>query len=225
MDDLRTRAQLIEAFQTRGCAICRIVFEQTIQHIDTLNYECVMDPDIRAHVKKSAGFCAQHAPLWNKHAAKLATAQIYGDILDRAVQDLKDLTFAKRRPTDVVRGKRRTVDVLSEESDCLICTSSSANLAHLIKVLNRSLSDQRVRSAFDSGTICFDHGRTVLATAPDIQAFEIVRNRLLALAQGARADLAQVVRKHDHRFSSEEPGKEVGSGERAIRLVVGEFDQ
>lgn len=222
MDDLRTRADLIDALGNDGCAICRLVHEHTVRQIDTLNYECVMDPDVRLRVKRAAGFCRDHGGLWYEHASKLATAQIYGDVLDRATDDLRQLSFAKRRTSDIVRGKSRQIDLVAEDSRCLVCVGADDTLRHLIKVFNRSLSDQRMRDALASGFICYDHGRSLLAHSPDGQAFDLVRNRLMDITQATRADLAEIVRKHDHRFSGEQAGPEIGAGARAINLVNGE---
>lgn len=222
MDDLRTRADLIAAFTQSGCAICRLVGEHERRQVDTLNYECVMDPDIRAHVRRSAGFCADHVQVWRANASKLATAQIYGDVLDRTAEELARVSFSRRRTADVMRSRARSIDVLVQERDCLICAASAETLRHLIKVLNRSFSDARLRDAFNRGFVCIPHGRYALAEAPDQIAFDIVRTRLVDVSAEIRSDLAEIVRKHDHRFTNEAPGAEVGAGDRAIRLVTGE---
>ncbi len=172
MDQTRTWYDLIAALKQDGCAICRSISERIDRQIDTLNYECVMDPAIRKVVKNGAGFCPEHAHRWQRSASVLATAQIYVDILQRADDELGNLSFQKRRSFADLKGRigprnRRLpvetgIELLAPKSNCLICEESAEVEAHFVRVLATSAADERFTSALQGGTICIPHARYAL---------------------------------------------------------------
>jgi len=45
--------ELVDAQSQAGCPICRQVYKATDRYLDSLLYEAVLDPDVRAKLKDS----------------------------------------------------------------------------------------------------------------------------------------------------------------------------
>lgn len=232
MEQNRSYFDLIDALTQDGCAICRSINERIDRQIDTLNYECVMDPGVRKVVKDGAGFCSDHAHRWQQSASVLATAQIYVDILQRAETELATVSFQKRRPFSDLRSRMASrnrrlpmetgIEVLSVKSACLICIESAEVEAHFVKVLAGSAGDERFGAALRSGTVCVPHAKVAMAIAKDTNSFDAIKDSVVASNRELLVQLREIVRKNDHRFNAEPGGDEVGAGKRAVRLVAGE---
>lgn len=222
MIDKRSIADLVAAFNGDGCSICRLVDDQIQRLIATLERECVMDPESRAELRAAGGFCAVHAGMWQRSASVLATAHLYGDLMQRVLEELEELkpprsgTFSRRRAS---AGRSR---LLEPEAPCRLCAGASQTAVHFARVFGQAIDDEPIRSAYRSGTLCLPHGQLVLEHTLTVDAYHAVRDHLAAQAAETLADLREIVRKHDYRFQGESSGAEAGAGKRAVRLVNGE---
>jgi hypothetical protein len=222
MVNKRSIADVVRALDSDGCAICRLVENQVRRQIETLERECVMDPDSRTELRATAGFCPRHAEMWARSASVLATAHLYGDLMRRLIDELADLkspggkVFARRRST------ARPVKLLEPAEPCRLCVESDETAIHFAQVLAQSVNDTSVASRLRVGSLCVPHGRIALEHARGEESFAAIRDHLSEQAAAVHADLREIVRKHDYRFQSEPAGPEVGAGKRAISLISGD---
>ena len=82
---------LVEALAQRGCPICAIVHEETLQYLDMLIHEHVNDLDFRADLRQAGGFCNTHG-WWlhsRVHGAALGATIMYRDVVHTMRERLK----------------------------------------------------------------------------------------------------------------------------------------
>ncbi len=233
---------LLEAFQQTGCPVCWLVQRDVERSLAHFFYESVNDPDIRARLRKSLGFCRTHA--WLSVNARvgdaLGIAIIYQDILTNLLRDLPSEALPEA-PEDVRtdpkiydRLLRRTpfrlkklVDLalkaLTPRQRCPGCEQEEISTRLAIETLVKSLRKTGfIHGLKASGGLCIPHLKLALKQVHDPSAYtvllEISRENLDAL----RAELAEFIRKNDYRFREEPVGPEGNSWKRAVARVVGE---
>jgi len=73
---------VLESLAKPGCAICALVARTRWRYLDSLAYENVNDPGIRAKLRESFGFCNRHAWYFVENVREVfGAAIIYRDIL------------------------------------------------------------------------------------------------------------------------------------------------
>lgn len=73
---------ILEALGQPGCAICTLVARTRWRYLDSLAYENVNDPGVRARLRQSLGFCNRHAWYFVETVREVfGAAIIYRDIL------------------------------------------------------------------------------------------------------------------------------------------------
>jgi hypothetical protein len=181
-----------------------------------------MDPESRAALRASAGFCPPHAELWAGSASVLATAHLYGDLMKRLSDELATLRPPGGAPLVRRRSNGRRLRLFESASPCRFCVEDAQTSAHFAEVLGRTAADEAMRSALSNGSLCVPHGKLALGQASAEESFLSIRDHLIKQTDEVSADLREIVRKHDYRFQGEPVGSEVGAGKRAMRLVVGD---
>ena len=135
--------ELLEAQAKAGCPICRLVYKATDRYLDSLLYEAVLDPEVRAKLKQAQGFCAEHVEMLGRRPGRaLGIALIYRDIIRAAIimaekaklekvgRGLKAL-FSKSRSGSILAHKLRTSRVCPA---CQIGAESEHNNLELMLV-------------------------------------------------------------------------------------------
>jgi hypothetical protein len=79
---------LREALGKSGCAVCRLCHGAAANHIDSLLYEYVNDPDVRQEFVASGGFCQRHAQTCRQSPNALGVAILYRSLLQNALRHL-----------------------------------------------------------------------------------------------------------------------------------------
>lgn len=125
---VRTRLayDLLEALRRPGCALCQLAARAAARYLDTLSYEGVNDPAIRARLRAARGLCRAHAwhLLEDLHDA-LGTAIICRDVLNTLAAGLRrsaqPSSIAPTRPCPACRERDevagRFADALAAECD------------------------------------------------------------------------------------------------------------
>src|SRR5215207_4322186 len=84
-------AELREALQRHGCAVCHLAERALVRFMRSVSYEQVNDPPLRARLRASNGFCTTHAHRWLVEAKSvLGTALIYHDVISAALRELNE---------------------------------------------------------------------------------------------------------------------------------------
>ena len=220
---------LREAFAEDGCPICRLALAAAVRWIAAINYESAGDPGVRAELRASFGFCAIHGQQWLHQANVLATATIYVDVLTRVVAERRMLSVTRASTlagvaaflgahTDPGHGHQP----LLPSGRCPVCQAVAETEAMLLDTLLAALPDPAFGAAYRaSGGLCLPHLRRALAQASDEGSFGLLRDVAVAREECLLAQLREIIRRSDYRFSHEPAGEERGGAERAVRHVAG----
>jgi uncharacterized protein DUF6062 len=223
---------LRDALHQNGCPLCRLVLASVAHYIDAVNYEFVGDPALRDQLRKSAGFCNEHGHQWLRKAHVLGTAQIYTDVLQRIATEIPNLesrasgmfsglaTLFAPRPESQSGGD--DVDVARTSAPCPVCARREHVERLLITRLAKSLTDPSFAQVYrESSGLCLPHLRRVLGVC-DEAAFGVLRDKAQTDARALLAQMGEIIRKHDYRYSDEPAGAERGAAERAVNFVTAE---
>jgi hypothetical protein len=195
---------LEEALREGECALCCLAHRHLLRRVDTLFREHVNDPLWRQSLREGKGLCAHHAALVLSRADVLSLSIIAEDVLAHA-----SLTTPSKRTRSAW--------------DCLLCDAQAHDVAQAANLLAQLLRQVEWRARYEeSKGLCLPHLRSVLQSAtPEVQAWLIANER--QRWQTLRAQLQEVIRKHDYRYQHEPWGDEVGSWRRAIHKLYGVF--
>ncbi len=206
--------KLRDALLAGGCALCRLADEAAAAYIESALYEGMTDPPTRNRLRASGGLCRRHAwQMTRMRASALGTALVYRDVL-------ADLIAGLETPN---AGRGRQADPLPEpRQPCPACSTGNDVAGRAGDVLRAHLNENEIAAAYKAaGGLCLAHLRAVLARARDGEG-ETLRQWQLAIYRDLRAELDELIRKHDYRFRQEPVGSEADSWLRAVARVVGE---
>ena len=214
--------ELQDALQAGGCPLCRIGERAGIRYLDTLNYEGVNDPGLRRALRSARGLCHGHAWQWTHlRGSPLGVAIVYQNL----VKDLID-TLESSEPI-VARGRgsrRQPAGRLTTTGHCPACRAADEAVERYGLTLLAHLERPELGQAYAAaGGLCLSHLRLVLLQADERQALT-VQAWQLAVYRILHGQLAEFIRKHDHRFRQEPFGDEKDSWTRAVASLAGAAD-
>lgn len=222
---------LVDACGGSGCAVCRCLRELTLRSLDAFLYEQVNDPETRAGLDRSWGFCARHAWMATEaRNAPLGIAVVYEALLRRARARLSRAQL-EVGGAPVVRGWRRLfrraapvelVKARAGRAPCPLCVAlASAEESYLRTVLD-SIEDPEFDRAYGrSDGLCLPHVTLALATHPSHGGAAALVARTLQKLDRLGAELHAFVEKHDHREQVPFTPEEAASWTRAVAFLVG----
>ena len=226
--------ELVDAQAKAGCPICRLVFKATDRYLDSILYEAVLDPDVRAKLKQSRGFCPKHVEmLHNKPGRSLGIALIYRDVIrdvaaktakSQVSDDTKPLRRLWRRhglhrPSSHGRPDDRSH---GRGGGCLACRIEREAEANFIELLLAHIDDEKLFAAYAQGEgLCLYHLHMAIDATPDEETLQRVIEPQSERYERMMIDLDEFIRKSDHRFQHEEGGEEGDVWLRAMNAIVG----
>jgi hypothetical protein len=207
-DKHMTYHEVREALAEPGCAICRLAVKAVSSYLSGMLWESVNDPGARGAIRAARGFCNYHTHVLAEMASSLSLAIIYEDLVGAALEDLADACSGMRR-------RRRRAP------ECPACRMRAEATRRYLDVLTAEIPDPDWRAHLEaSDGLCFGHAvQACSLTQGENRAFllEIAERKLMAL----KAELAEVIRKNDYRFSDEPWGSESDSPRRAALMMAG----
>lgn len=233
---------VIEACSQPGCPLCRLRQHEAERYIDSVLYEMVNDPGVRADFRAARGYCDRHAWLMCKgYGRTLGVAILLREAIGNTLGALRD--HDRRTPIRTVRNTaarvwrrlrnghhrdaphsvRDLITKLEPQAECPACCQQVTMEQIALWTLVEHLDDERLGPAFrESAGLCLPHFRQALAEAPD----EETGARLIAAQrehlERLYGELSELIRKHDYRYIAEGFGIEGNSWLRAIGIVSGE---
>jgi len=226
--------ELVDAQAKAGCPICRLVFKATDRYLDSILYEAVLDPDVRAKLKQSRGFCAKHVEmLHHKPGRSLGIALIYRDVIrDVAAKTAKSQVldgttplqrlwrrYGHHRPPSHNCPHNRSH---SRGNDCPACHIEQEAETNFIELLLAHIDDEKLFAAYVQGEgLCLHHLHMAIDAAPDEESLQRVIEPQGERYERMMIDLDEFIRKSDHRFQHEERGEEGDVWLRAMNAIVG----
>ena len=237
MPSFMVGADLLDACGQPGCPVCRLA-QQSVRHsLNSLYYEKVNNVELRQRLRDALGFCRTHAWLAFEPGVGdvLGGAIIYDDIFKNVLRALDAPQGGSGGGLSGLLGGRRSAGrarslaaALKPRDHCLACEwQAQADEMYLSDLINLLGKENTARQVAGSQGLCLAHFIQAVERAPD----DAVLDRLLDLQRrrlgDLQAELAELIRKFDHRFSREAHGGERDALRRALRLGAGEppFDE
>jgi len=219
--------ELVDAQRLAGCPICRLTYRNTERYLDMLLYEAVLDPDVREKLKGSHGFCREHVAMLQKLPGRsLGVALIYESILRAIVAIAEEGSLEPTSLGHRLRGKRSSAAPLASRlrpsEGCPACTIRAQAERRYTDVLVVNIDDARLAEAYASGDgLCLPHLALALEGVQDEPTLQSLLQPQLARYRAMLAELAEFIRKSDHRFRQEPLGPEGDVWLRAMNALVG----
>lgn len=214
--------ELMDALQAGGCPLCRLGSQAATRYIDTLNYEGVNDPGLRRRLRDAHGLCHRHAWAWTRlRGGPLGVAIVYRNLVKDLIETLEgsDRIVARGRGGRRERGAR-----LAPTGRCPACHAEEEAVERYGLTLLAHSAEPGFADAFiRAGGLCLPHLRTTLAHATDAQT-QTVQNWQVTVYRELHDELAEFIRKHDHRFRDEPFGAEKDAWLRAVAALAGAAD-
>lgn len=222
--------ELVDAQSKGGCPICRLVYKATYRYLDSILYEAVLDPDVRAKLKRSRGFCGTHVEMLRHMPGRsLGIALIYRDTI-RTLAEVADGERFRGGSGPSLLGRvmgreaerQPIVKKLDSDEPCPACAAGVQAEKAAIEILLAHLDDERLYGAYAQGEgLCLAHFIQALEDVEDEETFERLVNPQVVRYRRMLADLDEFIRKRDHRFRLEEQGEEGDVWLRAMNAIVG----
>ena len=222
-----------EAFTQTGCPFCRLLTQAAGQHIDSLLWEMVNDPDIRYELNQARGYCHQHAWMLVRGGAALGVAILMHDVVKTLLDVLKSHQLDSESAsvwthllnafeTDQKPATRLIAD-LSPQTPCPICSGIQTIEEQYINTLLEHMSGPNSLSNVyqNSDGLCLPHFRRALTQAKPAKNLKALIEAQQAVWERLYADLGEFIRKNDYRYRREPFGTEADAWLRALESISG----
>ncbi|NIA07094.1 MAG: hypothetical protein GWP14_05585 [Actinobacteria bacterium] len=212
---------ILEALRkSKVCILCDLEFSNIRRYLDNLLYEKVNDVGVRRDLSRSRGYCRRHAHMLLEFADGLGSAILYRDQVQLFLDFLKGL--------DSLPGKLRSHNLpesWNHEALCPACVTQARCRKRYVECLLEWLGEPHLRKAFDdSPGLCVPHLLLVLGQIRDAASRTYLIGVQVSKFSALVEDLAEFIRKQDYRFCGQSPGREKGSWQRAVSMMVGVKD-
>lgn len=218
---------LLESFEgARSCGLCALEERSMRRYFDSVLYESVTDPEIRADLRRAHGYCSSHAHYLVGLGAAFDTAVLYQDeiedFLDLA-QGLPDEPPATGPIGRLTKGSGEEIpEEWLEHPECPACRLQRETRAHYLEAFIDALADESMQRAYRSGSgLCLPHLRLFLAGCRSADSRRLVVEHERGELRGVLDELHELCRKFDYRFAKEKVGEERDSWRRAVLLING----
>lgn len=226
---------LCQALEQAYCPLCRLLVEGADRYIDAMLWAMVNDPDSREIVRRSRGFCHQHAWMLVRGGAALGVTIVMDSVL-RALLDVLAANPAEGMPAaGALHHLRRALrlprpeaaDTLTNELapqvPCPVCVDAQQLEQGYTRTLLEHMSGPKsLAEAYrHSDGLCLPHFQSVLKEAIPGESLQTLLNAQQAIWQKLQAELAEFIRKNDHRFTHEPIGEEGDAWQRALAAISG----
>ena len=220
--------ELVEAQALPGCPICRLASKATDRYLDSLLYEAVLDPDVRAKLKNAQGFCSRHAEMLRRRPGRaLGVALIYRDIIRSIFEHLERGDY---RPSPSIvdrllgreRGAAAAARSLAPGGRCPACIIEDQSENAYLELMLAHIEDDTLHRAYAEGEgLCLPHLIAALERVSSARAFQRLVEPQIERYRIMLRDLDEFIRKHDHRLRGEKFGEEGDVWLRAMNAVLG----
>lgn len=215
--------EFLEACAGTGCPVCRIGAQTVRRQLKSLFYEYVNDREMRANLVKSLGVCGEHSRLLLSHkiADGLGASIIYEHLVKVILREFpKDSTSQAKGLSGKIS---RFVSASEGLGECLACNRRDDAINYTLIQISTALDNPKLREALEnSDGLCMAHLSKVLKLVqkPDDVDFllTLTRNKL----EARESEMAEVIRKNDHRFRSEKiTHEEALAWKKAMCMISG----
>lgn len=219
---------IVEALdKSEFCPICRLTFRAVESYLDSYLYEHVNDPHIRAMLRASRGFCADH--VWRivqSVTSNLGVAITYHDIIrsiGEAMREERDAARGAFRPgfrlpwaraKDIARAVGEFMDRVRGRRPCPAC-EYGRRVEEMYTFFALDLLDDEAVAPRLARRLCLRHFDLALRSVRCREHFDMLVGGQLAILDELEGELSEFIRKNDYRFQDEGFGEEADSWRRA----------
>jgi len=235
---------LLEALNREGCAICRLAVAATDRYLDNWVYEAFTDSGNRELLVRAGGFCTTHTWAVARPHATFQLAVAYRSVLLAAAQ-VRAIGSAEESGREGVMGRRgwwqrlfgcrrhtgqRAGAAAEREAAarwriCPACYIRMEQEDRVLMAFAQTCGEPEVQEAFmHSSGFCLIHFRAARRACAAMQPASVLAwldEAQRTCIQRIVAQLDELIRKHDYRFSDEPRGEEVHAWRLAAELVAG----
>jgi hypothetical protein len=205
--------------RARECPLCELESRGLRQYVDTLLYEGVTDPGIRAGLVQSKGYCPRHVDVLLSFRNGLGTAILYEDQVRVFLDLLHTLVGAS------LRAASREVVRYAQHPECSLCRLQREDRDRHVSSLVDGLVHEEMRDAFQASPgLCVPHFLLAVQATGSESALRFLVEIELQKLRELLQDLETFCRKHDYRYCHKGYGKEADSWVRAVRMIAGRDD-
>lgn len=220
--------ELLEAQRMAGCSICRLTQRHVERYLDALLYEAVLDEGLRERLRRSRGFCQEHAAMLRaKPGRSLGIALIYASVLEEIVRRLEALEQPRLKRAPYGRLRRAKVghpleEALAAEAPCPACQVRDQAARDYLAQLVAALEEEAFREAYAAGDgLCLAHLTQAVALSHDEKALERLLQPQLERYHRLLEEVDEFIRKADYRFREEALGPEGDVWLRVLNAFAG----
>ena len=225
---------LREALEKPHCPMCRLLIEGADRLIDAMLYAMVNDPASRDTVRLSRGYCHQHAWMLVRGGAALGVTIVMDSVV-RILLDVLQDNPADEIATPPLHQLRRALRLprpeatqqlsadLGPQIECPVCTDTAQLEEGYTETFLKHLSGPRslAEQFRKSEGLCLPHLQSVVAQATPGESLQTLLQIQEEIWQSLQAELAEFIRKNDHRFNHEPIGAEGDAWKRALAAASG----
>ena len=224
---------LHDALNEEGCPICRLRSQAMHHYLKHLLYESVNDLDVRESIRRSHGFCTEHAWQLQQKGDALGIAIIHQDVISNISRALSG-TQQYRPHSLLIRwvrtllhrvgpeAARQLTKELAPRGECPACQKrTEVEQAYLETLLQHYTDPELLALLHTSDGLCWPHLQRALQLVRDETALRLLVETELAHFERLRDELGEFIRRHDHQWGTRGFGSERDSWLRATAKVSG----
>jgi len=199
---------LNDAFKEDHCPLCYLARRAVWHFLDSVFYEQVNDPGVRATLKRSWGFCEKHFRHTLEMGNPLGVAIIGKHLLETIRSEWAD---------DVERHQKEKKAAL-----CPACEIWDKAVNDYAALLIENLGDSSFVFDYErSCGLCIPHFKKIYAGIEDKKIRKRILDVELEKADVFIRELEEFIRKNDYRFADEKFGREGSAWRRAVEFLKG----
>ena len=190
-----SQQDLLDACTQPGCPVCHVGANSVKRYLRSIFNEYVNDPALRDNLVRSLGFCVEHTQLLlnRRIADPLGASIIYENIVKKILRELPH----QLKSNDFKQASART-------GNCMACEQQDALFDRSLDEIRKTLGQEKMRNALqDSDGLCFPHLTQSLERIKNTDDIEFLLALTKTQLETRQTEMAEVIRKNDHRFQSE----------------------
>ncbi len=179
-----------------SCVLCGLEHYQAKRYLEGVANDGVNNIPLRQRLMRLGGYCPRHCLVFDELTHLLSSAILFDD-------------FLKTRLARAAAGKRPL------NLQCEACAVEQKTRDALMQSIKRYRQDAALQEFLLTAPLCLSHIEQLSRQLP-----EAVRKQLIAKHDGLLSRLAELIRKHDYRFSDENmTPEEIKSVRQALTLL------
>jgi hypothetical protein len=208
--------ELVEAFKTEGCPVCRLLDRYIEQYFENLLYEFTNDPGVRRAIRDALGYCEKHTAQLIKIADKtyqrLSISIIAEDITRKLLERYCEVVY---------QGKK---SVFAEKESSKICPACLYQTKHEKFLISEMAKVFRRDEYFDeikiNSGLCVKHIRQYLDMEKNPQIAKKVIENQTTILKKINSELNGFIKKHDYRNKEKITESEANAWRKTLEIVA-----